>query len=207
MGLVALRRGDLARAISVLEPAAGPSRGADRPAWFPLMAAALGTTYTVAGRIDDARSLLAQALEQTEATDVAVNQALCNLALGGAQLAADRVDEAQSLADRALSLAVARGERGVEAHARYLLGDLSMRRRPRTHAAADAHYRQALTVANEVGMKPLQAHCHRALGALYSRTERRRQARSELATAVRKYRAMGMAFWLPQAEAMLARAN
>ena len=52
-------------------------------------------------------------------------------------------------------------------------------------------------------MRPLQAHCHRALGTLYAKTRRQEQARSELSAAIEMYRAMDMTFWLPQAEAAL----
>ena len=50
-GLVALRQGKHSRAASVLERVVKPCQD-DRPAWFPLLAAALGATYTRAGRID-----------------------------------------------------------------------------------------------------------------------------------------------------------
>ena len=53
-------------------------------------------------------------------------------------------------------------------------------------------------------MRPLQAHCHRGLGTLYAKIGRREQARTELSLAVELYRAMEMAFWLPQVEAALA---
>ena len=53
-------------------------------------------------------------------------------------------------------------------------------------------------------MRPLQAHCHMGLGGLYTKTNRPEQARAELSTAIALYRAMGMTFWLPGAEAALA---
>jgi hypothetical protein len=53
-------------------------------------------------------------------------------------------------------------------------------------------------------MRPLQAHCHLGLGALYGRSGRGAEARVALATAIDLYRAMEMTFWLPQAEATLA---
>ena len=56
-------------------------------------------------------------------------------------------------------------------------------------------------------MRPLQAHCHRGLGMLYLKTDRPEQARAELSTAMALYRAMGMQFWLPQAEAALAQVS
>ena len=54
-------------------------------------------------------------------------------------------------------------------------------------------------------MRPLQAHCHRGLGTLYAAIGQRGQARTALATAIVLYRDMAMTFWLPQAEAALAR--
>lgn len=69
---------------------------------------------------------------------------------------------------------------------------------------AAAHYRQALALADELGMRPLLAHCHLGLGTLYAKSNRREQARTELSAAVTLYRAMDMTFWLPQAEATVA---
>ena len=69
---------------------------------------------------------------------------------------------------------------------------------------AEAHYQQALVLAEELGMRPLMAHCHRGLGTLYATTGQREQARTALSTAIALYRAMDMTFWLPQTEAALA---
>ena len=71
-------------------------------------------------------------------------------------------------------------------------------------ATAEAHYGAAMALADELGMRPLQAHCHRGLGTLYGKVGRQEQARAELSTAIALYRAMAMTFWLPQAEAALA---
>ena len=65
-------------------------------------------------------------------------------------------------------------------------------------------YREALALADELGMRPLQAHCHRGLGMLYATVGQRQQASTALTTALEMYRAMDMTFWLPQAEAALA---
>jgi hypothetical protein len=66
------------------------------------------------------------------------------------------------------------------------------------------HYQQALTLAEELGMRPLVAHCHHGLGRLYHQTGRAELARTALPTAIGLYRAMDMTLWLPQAEAALA---
>jgi tetratricopeptide (TPR) repeat protein len=72
---------------------------------------------------------------------------------------------------------------------------------------AETQYRQALAIAQALGMRPLQAHCHLGLGSLYARDGRREQARAELCTAIELYRAMEMTFWLPQAEVALRQAR
>jgi tetratricopeptide (TPR) repeat protein len=81
---------------------------------------------------------------------------------------------------------------------------MAARRQPPEGNQAEAYYRQALGLAVELGMRPLQAHCHRGLGTLYATTGQREQARAELDTAIEMYRIMAMTFWLPQAEAALA---
>jgi hypothetical protein len=68
---------------------------------------------------------------------------------------------------------------------------------------AETHYRHALALAEELGMRPLQAHCRYGLGTLYARIGQQQQAHAELSTAIALYRAMDMTFWLPQAEAAL----
>ena len=85
-----------------------------------------------------------------------------------------------------------------------LLGEIAMQSGPTEVEPAEAAYRQALAFAEELGMRPLQAHCHLGLGTLYATTGQREPARAALAAAIALYRAMEMTLWLPQAEAMLA---
>jgi tetratricopeptide (TPR) repeat protein len=176
----------------------------DLPAEFPRIAAALGAAYTLSGRVADAVPLLAQALEQVTASGTVIHQALCGLSLGETQMLAGRLGEAHALAERTLALACQRQERGNQAYALRLLGDLAARREPPESEQAGEYYRQALALAEELGMRPLQAHCHRGLGTLYAKTGQREQARTALATAIDLYRAMEMTFWLPETEAALA---
>jgi hypothetical protein len=71
----------------------------------------------------------------------------------------------------------------------------------RATRAAEAHYNDALTLAEPRGMRPLVAHCHLGLGKLYRRTGNRAQAQERLTTATSMYRDMGMTYWLEKAEA------
>ena len=70
------------------------------------------------------------------------------------------------------------------------LGVVQAHADPPDAAQAEAHYQQALALAEELGMRPLLAHCHRGLGTLYAKMGQREQARAELSTAIELYRAM-----------------
>jgi predicted protein tyrosine phosphatase len=95
-------------------------------------------------------------------------------------------------------LARGRGERGCEAWALRLLGDIaSHHARPDVTAAA-AHYGAAMTLASELDMRPLVAHCHFGLGRLYRRTGNPEQA--HLTTATAMYGEMRMTYWLEKLE-------
>jgi tetratricopeptide (TPR) repeat protein len=204
LGLVALRQGDLPRALPVLERAMDIAHEADLSAYFPQIAPVLGAAYTLAGRVAEAVPLLTQALEQVTAKEIVAYQVRCHLSLGKAQLLAGHLEEAHTLAERARALARAHRERGNEGYALHLLGAIAVRRDPLEREQAEAHYRQALTLTNELGMRPLQAHCHRGLGMLYTTTGQREQARAELSAAVDLYQAMAMTLWLPETEGALA---
>jgi tetratricopeptide (TPR) repeat protein len=203
IGLLALHHGDLPRALPLLERAVGICQDADLPFYFPWVAWALGAAYTLAERVADAMPLLTQAMEQAAALEAGWYQVPCHLSLGEAQLLAGRMEEAHALAERALALARERQERGHEPYALRLLGEIAARRDPPESNQAEAHYRQALALAEELGMRPLQAHCHLGLGTLYAAIGQREQARTVLSTAIALYRDMDMTFWLPQAEAAM----
>ena len=98
-------------------------------------------------------------------------------------------------------------ERGNEALALCQLGAVHAQADPPDVAQAEHHYQQALALAEELGMRPLQAHCHLGLGTLYAKIGHQEQARTELYAALTMYRAMDMTFWLPQAEAALAQVD
>jgi len=63
-------------------------------------------------------------------------------------------------------------------------------------AIVDTRYRAALALAEQLGMRPLIAHCHLGLGTLYRRSAKPEPAREHLATAASMYRDMGMTYWL-----------
>ncbi len=119
------------------------------------MAAALGATYTLAGRVAEAVPLLTQAMDQTTAQDIMIYQAFRRLPLGETQMLASRLEEVHTLAEGTLALTRARQEHGHQAYALHLLGAIAARREPPENALAEAPYQHALALAGELGMRPL----------------------------------------------------
>ena len=98
--------------------------------------------------------------------------------VGAAYLCAGRLDEAGTQAQRALEFSRAHQERGHAAYALWLLGEVAAQHQPPEVTRATAHYQQALALAEELGMRPLVAHCHLGLGTLYRRLGRVQRART-----------------------------
>ena len=169
-----------------------------------MVASFLGYAYALSGRLAEALPLLEQAVEQSAATKHMVFYPLLVAHLGEAYLLAGRIADASQQARHALERSRDLKQRGHEAYALRLLGEIAAQRQPPDAEAAAAAYRQAMTLADELGMRPLAAHCHLGLGTLYARTGRLEPARAELSAAMALYRAMDMTFWLSRAEAALA---
>jgi tetratricopeptide (TPR) repeat protein len=204
VGFFSLRQRDLFRAIPALERCLDLCRVWNSLVWFPEAAAALGYAYACTGRVTEALPLLEQAEQRGAARETMGGQSLRVGYVSEAYLLAGRMQEAVQLAGRALDLARAHKERGYQAWALRLLGEIAAHQAPPEIEPAAHHYRQALALADELGMRPLAAHCHLGLGTLYAKTGQQEQARTELSTAIEMYRAMEMTFWLPQAEVALA---
>jgi class 3 adenylate cyclase/tetratricopeptide (TPR) repeat protein len=201
VGHVYLRKGEFPQAISRLERGLDICRIWDIPLMFYLVSSTLGYAYVQAGRVSNALPLL----EQSVATEgVEIQRGRVHIWLSEAYLRLDRLDEALALAARGLEFCRTHAQRGEQAWALRLLGEIHAHRRPPETEQAEAAYREALALAEALGMRPLQAHCHRSLGTLYAATGQQELARTALSTAMEMYQAMDMPFWLPQTEVALA---
>jgi tetratricopeptide (TPR) repeat protein len=201
VGYLYLRKGDLHTAIRRLEESLRVGRAADIRLLFVNVASTLGAAYALSGRSAEALPLLEQAVKQAVATNF--RRSRQNASLSEAYMRAGHLEEGRRHVRQALERARAHRERGHEAYALWLLGELVAHDDSPQAAPAEAHYFQALTLAEELGMHPLQAHCHRGLGTLYAATGQQEQARAALAAAIDLYHAMDMTFWLPQVEEAL----
>src|SRR5262249_45022835 len=119
-------------------------------------------------------------MQLSEAMGIKATQALGVAALSEAYLLAGRRDEALPLAGRALVCSSDLKQHGHQAHRegiRGLVGETAALRHPPEPEQPDAYYRQALSLAEELDIRPLQANCHRGLALLYAATGQSEQAR------------------------------
>ena len=197
LGYLYMRQGRLSQALPLLAQAVSLSQEADIPEVYRLAAPRLALAYALAGQVADALAVLGPVVEDTSVP-------LDALTCGEVYLLAGCMEEAQRLTQRVLTNPHHRQRRSQEARALWLLGEIATRHAPPDVVPATTYYRQALTLAEDLGMRPLQAHCHLGLGTLYATTGLLEQARTAMGTTIALYRAMEMTFWLPQAEATLA---
>jgi tetratricopeptide (TPR) repeat protein len=193
-------RGQLSQAAPLLESAVAQSREWNFTSQLPTAMASLGYVYAWSGRIDEGVASLQQAVTAQERAGIAAYLSLSVARLGEAYLLANQVEDARSCADRALMLARGRGERVYEAWVLRLLGDIASHRTRPDVATAFTHYGAAMTLASELEMRPLVAHCHAGLGRLYRRTDNPGQAQEHLTTAGTMYSEMGMTYWSERLE-------
>ena len=180
MGHLHLRRGDLHQATLALEHGLEICQGVDSPPLFHAVSSALGYAYALSGRSAEAISLLEEGVKRLIDGE---GKSQRTIWLSEAYLLAGREADARAAAQRALGLARHHKERGYEAYTLRLLGEIAAREDPLDIGKAEDHYRQALALAEELGMRPLIAHCHVGLGKLYRRIGSRQQAKEHLTTA------------------------
>ena len=132
--------------------------------FVPQFVSFLGFAYALSGRIDEALPLLQQAEAETVSIGRTSGQSLRVNWQGEAYLLAGRLDEASSFAQRGFELsrsirneATGRGASSFWARPRRI-------RSHRTYKTPKPTIVDALTLANELGMRPLEAHCHLGLG-------------------------------------------
>jgi ATP/maltotriose-dependent transcriptional regulator MalT len=111
------------------------------------------------------------------------------------------------LADRAVELSRQNKEPGHGAWALKLCGDIAMRQGAKHPAPAEARYREALNLAANMAMRPLQAHCHAGLAQVYTAAGNSEKARQELGEAQKLFRAIGMASFLATSNGDLAHSD
>ena len=205
MGGLHLRRGELERAISVLEGALELCRSWDTQLslWFMGVAPSLGHAYTLTGKAAQGIPLLEKATAQAAAIGSMFAHSLRVGWLAQAYLVDGRRAEARRVVSEALTLARRHHERGHEAWIHGIAADAAAQSEP-IDPGAEAAYREQIAIAGELGMRPRVAVGHLGLGRLYRRLERKAEAHEHLEIAASLLASMQMAPWLEEARAELS---
>ena len=196
-GTLHLLKGEWAKARVPIEHGLAVVRSGNAVFLIPGAVAASAWVLAQLGEASEALNRLQegqQLLERQAAKGLIDHHGWSYHALGRACLLLGRLDQAQRMGDRAVQSSPS--QPGYAAHALHLLGDIATHLDAFDAASGDTHYRQALTLAEPRGMRPLVAHCHLGLGKLYLRTGEREKAQEHLTTAATMYREMDMAYWL-----------
>jgi class 3 adenylate cyclase/tetratricopeptide (TPR) repeat protein len=191
LGTLHLHRGAFADSVTFFEEALSIGRTWDINNYAAWSTAELAVAYARSGRIGDA-------LERAGS-----HRASFPLWRAEVCFLAGRREEALEAGEQGLTRYRDRGERDSEGRVLHLLGEIAATGDPHEVARADGHYGQAMALAEELGMRPLVAHCHLGLGELYRRASKLPQAQEHLTTATTMYRQMGMNFWLEKSEAAM----
>lgn len=201
LGAVHAARGHLAQAVPALERAAALVERWDIALDRQQNASLLGIASMLSGRHEDGLALLERSVEPL--FPPRAGSILCRR-LGEGYLLAGRRDDALVWATSALDHARRRGARGDEAWALLLLGDILAG--PSASGADEALgcYERARAQADALGMLPLLARCHLALGRWYGRAGDVPRARTALGHAAGLTRSLDLGIWRAESEAALA---
>ena len=203
LGFIHLVQGNVDFAITTLERCQKICGANNIQVLMPHIGSNLAYAYALAGRLDDAIPLMEKADEQSKLSGRKAAWALRLTWLGHASLLGGQIGKAREQAQRAVALASAAGERGYEAWARKLLGDVTQQESSNPSESLN-FYAASMALATESAMHPLQAHIHLSLGRLHRREDQLEKARAELCLALTSYRNMEMPIWIGAAEQELS---
>src|SRR5262249_31462387 len=199
LGGVHLERGELDRARLAFERGLALVR--PQSATDVNLLSGLGYTYALSGRPREALPLLEDSIhKETSISAMGLGLSVRTTRLAATYLTVGRREEALKCAQSAVELSAKYDERANEALALKTLADITVGDDAAGPRGAADLYRRTLTLANELGMRPLVAHCRAGLGTLHRRIGQRSESDQHVAAAAAMYREMGMTYWLEQAE-------
>ena len=199
LALSYVRRGET-HSIPDLERGLGLCREMNHMTMLVPYTAGLGTAYTLAGRVAEGIALLEEALDKAEVHNRA-NRSLFQSWLSQAYLLAAQPEDAIRVAREGLAGARDRHERGEEAWNLRGLAEAFAYIDPQQTDVAERYYTESMALADELGMRPVLAHCHAGLAKLYRRVDKRTTSGEHFAAATSMFRDMGMTYYLEKAEA------
>jgi class 3 adenylate cyclase/tetratricopeptide (TPR) repeat protein len=203
-GILCYFKGDLAESASVLELARNHCEAGNLRLTRAMTEVYLGRVYSLVDRVPEAIAVLDRARTTCEAIQFAYCHVLATIWFSQALILAGRLADARHHAETSLTLARAQGARGLEARALRVVGELLASGDGPDVDAAEAMYGEAMTIATELGLRPLISRCRVGMAAVYAKTGKRGRAREALTTAAAEFGRMDMTRWRERAERALA---
>jgi tetratricopeptide (TPR) repeat protein len=191
--------GQFERALELCDHAVSVCQARNVPVWLAQSLSLRGLMRAWLGRTDEALGELERGAGLFEQFGIESHRAMFLSRWSEGLLLAGRVEQARALARQALDLAQRLGEKGNEAQAYVLLGDIAgAGAEPRE---ALGLFRTALGACEGLGMRPAAARCHLGLGTIHRREGEAEPAQWHLDAAARMFGEMRMRFWQERAEA------
>jgi tetratricopeptide (TPR) repeat protein len=203
IGAVHVSRGDSSIGIPFLQRSLQLSNDSDFPGAIINAAPALGHAYNLTHRADEAVGLLARAWSLAESGGFLSFGAACLIHLADAYSLTGQNATALATIDQALALVRESGFRAREAWALHIQGKILGRASKLDYVSAAQAHQAAFALARELGMRPLEAQCHCALGELARKAGETLGAQEQFSVAASMFREMGMQFPLERVEAAL----
>ncbi len=195
-------------AVALLEPMLATCREEEIRTMVPPVAAWLGWAYTHAGENSKAIETLRRALSVEIRRYGAVCTALhLYIAAGKAYANCHQLETALEMAREAELLTSRTRELGNRARALKLVGDILIERNRENDAEAEKLYAEALRLATDRKMLPLNVQLHRSRGSLFALNRRWAEAEAELELAHSGFEVLRLTEPASEAALLLAKAR
>jgi class 3 adenylate cyclase/tetratricopeptide (TPR) repeat protein len=194
VGLVALIQGDPAKAIRAFDRLLEICSTHDLDVYASRIMAALGCAKARAGQVSEGLMLAEHAVALDASAENLITKSFAVTALSETALLSGELDKALTFATQAVERTKLHGERSAEAYAHWLLATIQSVRALDLKLAADM-FGSATTIATELGLQPLLAHCQLGLGDLYERMGSPTEANKRRERGQRLLKELGMKSW------------
>lgn len=159
---------------------------------WPLITGFIGVAKSLAGSVDEGVELLNDSASASEIPPLIVPHSVQRVWLAEGFLAAGSADVALAISSPTLVAARNAGERAIEAQCLRIAGESTLGLPDANARDAASLVDQARELAEELGMRPLIAHCHIVLGRLDDSLGRHEAAGVHFGRAADIHRSCGM---------------
>jgi class 3 adenylate cyclase/tetratricopeptide (TPR) repeat protein len=197
LGILYLRWGDTARATERLERTLALCASGESPPITMLVSGFLAAAHVAAARPDEALAVLAEAREAMPSLARApLPRGVALAAEAEARLLIDQLEPAAQAAAASLAAFTELSARGYQAWTLWVIGRVAIRQG--APAGAEESLAHARSMAADLGMRPLAAHCHLAVAELHASLGDAARAAAAEQDAARAYRELGMPIRRPR---------